>query len=140
LADHAVLARAEADNDVAQHAIADIQNTAPRDAVAIDQGFVVVDLVVDHRCEQVVRGGDRVHVACEVKVQPIHRHDLAVATSRGAALDAEGRSHRRLTDGDSCALADERQRLAQADSCCRLPLAQRRRCDRRHDNVLRLRL
>ena len=48
--------------------------------------------------EQVVRRGHRVEVAGEVQVEDLHRHDLAVAAAGRAALDPEGRTHRRLAD------------------------------------------
>ncbi len=84
---------------------------------------MVVDLVVDHGREQVVRGGDRVHVTREVQVQPLHGHDLAVAAAGGAAFDAERRAHRRLADRDDRLAADARQRLAEPDRRRRLALA-----------------
>ena len=99
----------------------------------------MMDLVVDHRRQQVVRGGDRMHVAGEVQVQPFHRHDLAVATAGGAAFDSERRSHRRLADGDCGRPADVRQGLSQPDRGGRLAFAEWRRRDRRHDHILRLR-
>jgi hypothetical protein len=51
----------------------------------------VVDVVVDQRREQVVRGRDRGEVAGEVQVDVFHRHDLRVTATGGAALHAEDR-------------------------------------------------
>ncbi len=100
---------------------------------------MVVDLVVDHRGQQVVGGGDGVHVAGQVQVQALHRHDLAVAAPRRPALDAESGTHRGLADGDRGPLADVGKRLAEADGNRRLALAQRRRRDGGDDDVFRLR-
>ena len=63
------------------------------------QLVALVQVVVDHRGEQVVRRRDGVEVAGEVQVELLHRQDLAVAAAGGAALDAERRAHRRLADG-----------------------------------------
>ena len=66
----------------------------------------LVEVVVDHRRQQVVRRGDGVEVAGQVQVERLHRHDLAVAAAGRAALDAERRAHRRLPDRDGRAAAD----------------------------------
>ena len=60
----------------------------------------LVEVVVDHRRQQVVGGRDGVEVAGEVEVEQLHRDDLAVAAAGRAALDAERRAHRRLAHGD----------------------------------------
>ena len=96
----------------------------------------VVQVVVDHRREQVVRGGDGVEVAGEVQVEPLHRHDLAVAAAGRAALDPERRPHRRLAQRDDRALAEAPQPLREPDRRRRLALAERGRRDRRDDDVL----
>ena len=95
------------DDDVAQRAVVDVEHAPPGDVVRVDVGRVaLVEVVVEHRGEQVVRRGDRVEVAGEVQVEDLHRHDLAVAAARGAALDPERRAHRRLADRDRGPLAD----------------------------------
>ena len=138
LARHAVHAPAEAGDDVAQRAVVDVEHPAPGDAVRVQaRGVALVEVVVEHRGEHVVRARDRVEVAGEVEVELLHRHDLRVAPARGAALDAERRPHRRLADRDDPALADVGERLTEADGGGRLALAQRRRGDRGHDDVLR---
>ena len=70
-----------------------------RDRVRVDVELVAVHHVrVEERREQVVGGRDRVHVAGEVEVQILHRHDLRVAGAGGAALDAEDGAERGLAD------------------------------------------
>ena len=65
----------------------------PEDVVGVDAELVaVVDVVVDERRGEVVRGADRVDVAREVEVEVLHRDDLGVAAARGAALDPEHRA------------------------------------------------
>ena len=138
LPDDAVFVRTEADDDVAKHPVADVDHAPPRHAVAVDQRLVVVDVVVDHRREQVVRSSDGVHVTGQVQVQSFHRDDLAVAAAGGSALDAERRAHRGLANRNGRALADMRQSLPQADGRGCLALSQRRRGDRGDDNVFGL--
>ena len=94
---------------------------------------------VDRRRDQVVRRGDGVDVAGQVQVEVLHRHHLAVAAAGRAALDAEGRPLRRLADRRHDALAQHAQPLRQADGGRGLALAQRRRRDGRHVDVLALR-
>ena len=60
----------------------------------------VVEVRVDERGEQIVRGRDRVQVAGEVEVQVLHRDDLRVAAARGAALHAEDGAERRLAQAE----------------------------------------
>ena len=65
-----------------------------------------VDVVVDHRGEQVVRRRDGVEVAGEVEVDVLHRHDLGIAAAGGAALDAEAGPERGLAQAHHRLLAD----------------------------------
>ena len=60
----------------------------------------LVEVVVEHRRQQVVGRRDRVEVAGEVQVEQLHRDHLAVAAAGRAALDAERRAHRRLAQAD----------------------------------------
>ena len=138
---HAVLGRTQADHDTAQHPVTHVQHATPRDAVQVDWKIAqaVVDVVVDHRGQQVVGRGDGVKIAGKVQIQPLHRHHLAVAAAGGATLDAESRAHRRLADGHGRALANPPERVAQPDRGRRLAFAERRRGDRRDNDVLRLR-
>ena len=93
LARVAVVLAAQAHHDVAQGAVADVQDARPEDVVGVDAELVaVVDVVVDERRGEVVRRADRVDVAGQVEVEVLHRDDLAVAAARGAALDAEHRA------------------------------------------------
>ena len=72
---HAVDAAAEADDDVAQRAVVQVDDAAPRDRVGVDVERVAVeDVVVDVGGEQVVRHGHGVHVAGQVQVEVLHRH------------------------------------------------------------------
>ena len=64
LAGVAVLLAAETDHDVAQGAVADVEDPGPEHVVGVDAELVaVVDVVVDERRGEVVRRADRVDVA-----------------------------------------------------------------------------
>ena len=86
--DEAVLARdavdlaAEADDDVAQRAVVHVDAALHKDAALVDaERVALLHVVVQHRAEQIVRRGDRVHVAREVQVDVLHRQDLRVAAA-----------------------------------------------------------
>ena len=95
-----------------------------------------VEVVVDHRREQIVRGGDGVEIAGEVEVDVLHRHDLRVAAAGRAAFHAEAGAERGLAQADRGALADAVQRVAEPDGRRRLSLAGRRRADRGDEDQL----
>ena len=96
---------------------------------------LIVEVVVHHGGQEVVGGGHRVQVPGEVEIEVLERDDLAVPAASGAALDAEGRAHGGLADGDGGLPPDAGQRLAQADRRGRLALAERCRGHRGHDDV-----
>ena len=101
LARDAVLAPAEADDDVAQRPVADVEDARPEDPVRVDaERVLVVEAVVEERAGEVVRRADGVDVAGQVEVEVLHRDDLAVAAAGRAALDPEDRPERRLADVD----------------------------------------
>ena len=131
LADVAVRASAEADDDAAERAVVHVHAAAPTDGQRVDPERVPVqDVRLEHRGEQVVGGADRVDVSGEVEVQVLHRHDLRVAAAGRAALDPEHRAERRLAQAEHRALADLAEPLRQADRGRRLALARLRRRDR----------
>jgi len=135
---HAVLGAAEAADDVAELPVGDVERAPPGDGCELR--LVPVEAVrVDHRGEEVVRGRDRMHVAREVEVDVLHRHDLRVAAAGGAALDAEDGAERRLAQRQDRAAADLAEPLRQRHRRRRLALARRRRRDRRHVDQLRVR-
>ena len=101
LAGVAVRPTAEADDDVAQGAVVDVDAAPPRDRERVDAELVAVQEVrLEHRREQVVGGADRVDVAGEVEVHVLHRHDLGVAGAGRAALDPEHGPERRLAEAE----------------------------------------
>src|SRR3954469_13151302 len=97
---------------------------------------LVVKAVVDEGPGQIVRSPDGMDVAGEMEVEVLHRDDLAVPTARGAALDPEDRTERRLADADGCLTADRVEALRQTDRRRRLAFTERGGGDRGHDHVL----
>ena len=123
--------------DLTQRPVVHVHDAAPDHAADVDAELVApVDVVVDQRGEQVVRGGDGVEVAGEVEVHVLHRHDLRVAAAGRAALHAEVRPERSLADADDGLLADAVEPIAEADRGGRLAFARRRRVDRRDQDQL----
>jgi hypothetical protein len=84
-----------------------------------------VDVVVDHRRQQVVGRGDGVKIAGEMEVHVLHRHDLRIAAAGRAALHAEAGPERGLADADRGLLADPVQPVAETHRGRRLALARR---------------
>jgi hypothetical protein len=137
LARISVLLATQADHDVTESAVADVDDPRPQDVVGVDaQRVAVVDVVVDERSGEVVRRAHRVDVAGEVEVEVLHRNDLAVAAASGPALDPEHRSERRLADRHGRAPADAVQALGKPDGRGRLALSEGCRADRGDDHVL----
>ncbi|CAB4852479.1 unannotated protein [freshwater metagenome] len=140
LAGDAVHLRAEADDDVAQCPVVDVEHSPPGDVVQVEiERVALVEVVVDHRRQQVVGRGHCMEVAGEVQVQQLHRDHLAVAATGGTALDTERRAHRGLTQADDGLLADVLHRLAKAHRGGGLPFAEWRRGDGRNHHVFGLR-
>jgi hypothetical protein len=72
----------------------------------------VVEVIVEHRGEQVVRARDGMDVAGEVEIHVVGGDDLRLAATRAAALHAEVRPERGLSQRDRARLADLRQPCA----------------------------
>ena len=122
---------------VAERAVVHVDGAPPGDAAGVDIELVApIDVVVDHRREQIVGGADRVEVAGEMEVDVLHRHDLRVAAAGRAALHPEAGPERRLADADHRLLADVVQRIAKPDRGRGLALAGRRRGDRGDEDQL----
>jgi hypothetical protein len=90
LPDVTVRTAAETDGHVAQRTVIDVEAAPPADRERVDAELVAVeDVRLEESGEQVVRGADRMDVACEVEVHVLHRDDLRVTAAGCAALDPE---------------------------------------------------
>jgi hypothetical protein len=137
LAREAVGDAAEVDHDVSQRPVVHVHHPAPDDAAGIDFQLVApVDVVVDHRREQIVSAGDGVEITGEMQVHFLHRHHLRHAAARCPALHAEIRPERGFADADHGLLADPVETVTQAHGGRGLALARRRRIDRRDQDQL----
>ena len=97
--------------------IVHVDHPLPHDPPRIDgQAVAVVDVIVQHRGQQVVGQFDGVEIAGEVQIDVLHRHHLGVAAPRRTALHAETGAQRRLAQADAGLLADPVQGVAQADA------------------------
>ena len=96
-------------------------------------------MVVDHRGEEVVRRADGVYIPGEVEVYVLHRDDLRVSAARGAALEPEHGTERRLAHGDDGTLSDTAQCVRKPDGGGGLALARRGGRYRRDEDELALR-
>ena len=61
------------------------------------EGVALINMVVEHGCQEIVCGADGVEVAGEVEVYVLHRDDLCVAASGSSSLYAENRPEGRLS-------------------------------------------
>ena len=89
----------------------------------------MVDVVIEHCRQQVVRGADCVKVAGKVQVDVFHRHDLGITTAGSAALDAEAGTKRRFAQAYQGLPAGPVHGIAETDRGSGLALPRRRRTD-----------
>ena len=112
----AVAFAADVDLNAAQRAIVHVHGARPGDLIGIEIEFVAVEKMrVDQRGEKIVRAGNCVKVAVEVKIDFRGRLDLRKAAARGAAFHAEDGTERRFARCDHCAFSDVRESLGQSD-------------------------
>jgi hypothetical protein len=128
-------------NNRTQRPVVHIEHPPPGDAACIDpERVAVIDVIVDHGGEQIVRRSDGVKIAGEVQIDVLHRHDLCITAAGGATFHAERRAKRRFADAQHRLLADMVERVGKPNCRRRLALARRRRVDRAHQDELAVRL
>src|SRR5216683_35591 len=92
LARHAVHAAAQAHDHLTEGAVVDVEHALPQHLTHVDaEGVAVVEVIVEGGGQEIVRGGDGVEIAREVKVDLLHGHDLGEPSARAAPLYAKGR-------------------------------------------------
>ena len=127
LAGHSVQACAETHHDIAQSPVVDVQHSPPSDVVEIYIHLVaVVDVSIQDGRAHVVSSGDGMHVASEMQIQQLHRHDLAESAACSTALDAESRPHGRLAQRDHSHAAAMSETLPETDRGGGFAFAERR--------------
>ena len=134
---NAVRLSAQAVHHEPQLPVVHVHAALPGDLLHIDtQGVPLLDMIVQHGGQQVVRGADGVEVTGEMQVDIFHRDHLGISAAGGAAFDAEHRAEARLTQRDGDVLADAAQAVRQADGRRGLALAGGGGRDRRHQHQL----
>ena len=126
-----------ADNYMAQGAVIQVQHTLPCHTAHINiQGVALLDVIVNHCCQQVVGSGNSMEITGKMQVDILHRHHLGIAATCGTALQAEAWPQGWLTECHSHLLALLVQGISQAYAGGSLALAGRRRIDSRYKNQL----
>jgi hypothetical protein len=121
---------AQADHHRAEGPVVHIHGPRPGDPPRVEtQRIPLMQVVVQHGREQVVRRGDGVKITGEVQVDLVHGDHLRVSTAGRAAFDPEHRAQAWLPNADDHLLAQPPQCLADADRDGALPLSRRCRID-----------
>ena len=128
---HSVHLVAEADNNIAEHAVVHIQAAFPHNLSGIDpQSIALLDMVVKHGRQQIVGGSDGMEITGKMKIQIFHWNDLCVSAARRASLDAEAGPERGFTKGNQRLFIQFCHCLSETHGCRRLSLSGRSRIDR----------
>ena len=107
----------------------------PDDFPGIDaQRISLLDVIVQHRRQQVVCRPDGMEVTGKVQVDILHGHHLGISAAGGTALDAEHRAKAGFTERHRDILADAAQAVRQTDGGGGFALACRGRGNGRHQN------
>ena len=126
---------AERAHDLAQGPVVHVHDAAPGDAARIDAELVApVDVVVDHRREQVMGRRDGVEIAGEMQVDVLHGQDLGIAAAGSPTLHAEARPKGRFAQADHRLPARRADAVGEADRRRGLALPGRGGIDRGHEN------
>ena len=134
---YAVSLAAQAYYDVAQLAVVHIYNTLPRNTARVNvQSVALLDMVVQHCCQQHMCGGDSMEVTGKVQVDVLHRHNLRIAAACSAALNAHAWAEGRLAQSYDNLFAELSQALCQTYGSSGLAFACRSRGDSGNQNQL----
>ncbi len=137
LAGDGIAGAAQADDHLPERALVHVEHAAPDDAALVyAQRVAEMQVVVEHRGQEVVGGGDDVEVAVEMQVDLLHRRDLGIAAAGAAALDAEAGAHGRFAQADDGSLAEAIEGVGQADAGGGLAFAGRGGVDGRDEDQL----
>ena len=134
---HAVHLPAKPDGQVAQRTVIHIEHAREHHPPRVNaQRVTLLQMVVEHGAEQVVRRRNGVHVTGKMEIDVLHRHDLRIAAARSAALHAEHRPERRLPQRDDRPLPQLCHCLPEPHGRRRFALPGRRGVDRGHEDQL----
>ena len=117
--------------DFAKRAVVHVEHAPPHDPRRIKvERIAPIEVIVDHRREQIVGRCDGVEIAGEMKVDLLHRRDLRAAAAGGAALHPETGSERRFAQAQQRLAPGAAQRVGEPDRSGGLALPRQRRADR----------
>ena len=107
-------------------AVVHVHTTLPGDALGVDvQGVALVDVVIQHRSQEVICRADGVKVTGKMEVNVLHGDHLGVSAAGSAALDAEHGAERRLSQGHDHVLPNAAHAVGQTDGGSGLALTGR---------------
>ena len=139
LARHSLGLAANAVDDMTQLTVVHVDNALPGDALNVDAELVaLLNMVVEHGCQQVVSGTDGMEVTGKVQVDILHGDNLGPTATGGTALHAKHGAERRLAQGHGALDAATAQTVGQADGRGGLALACGRGIDSGHEDKLGL--
>ena len=134
---YAMSLAAQAYYDVAQLAVIHIYNTLPGNTARVNvQSVTLLDMVVEHCCQQHMCRGDSMEVTGKVQVDILHRHNLGIAAACSAALNAHAWAEGRLAQSYDNLFAELSQALCQTYGSSGLAFASRSRGDSGNQNQL----
>ena len=123
--------------NLAQGAFVHVHHPPPDNLVLVDaQGVAKVQMVIEHRRQQVVGGGHDMEISIEVQIDLLHRRDLGVAAAGAAALDTKARSDGWFPQAEDGFLAQAIEGVGQSDTRGGLAFASGSRMDRSHQDQL----
>ena len=121
-----------------QHTIADVEYPWPANRIGVNSEHIsMMQMIVDHRCQQIVSHPNSVDIPGKMQVKLLHRHDLAIAATGSATFDTKRRSHRRLADCHHRSMPARRQGLPQSDGRGGFAFTKGRRSNCRHHHIAR---
>ena len=89
-------------NDEPELSVVHVDASSPGNLARIDVQLIsLIDVIIDHGCQQIVRGSDRMEIAGEVEIDVFHGNDLRVSAAGSTALHSEDRAEGRLTKSDT---------------------------------------
>ena len=128
---------AKACDDVAQRPVVHIDNTTPCNTALVNLQLIApIDMIVNHRREQIVRRGDGVKITREMQVHLLHRHNLGISTASRTTLHPETGTKRGFTNADHGFLAQSIETVAKTDRGRCLALTGRGGVDCCYENQL----
>ena len=125
--------------DVSECPVVHVHHAPPHDPPHVDiERIAPMNMVVDHRREQIVRAGDRMEIAGKMEVDVLHRHDLRIAAAGRAALGPEARTQAWFAQSQHRPAPGAVERIGEPYRRGRFAFARRRRVDRCDQDQLAL--